>query len=98
MNTSTIVKPGIFQGIPGFNLNSPITRACSILDPDTDTVLITGGYYEKRDVDTVSVYNKTGFVRKLDHLQYSRRNHGCTSFIADNKRVNNYYCFSCKLL
>ena len=89
MNTSTIVKPGIFQGIPGFNLNSSITRACSIPDPDTDTVLITGGYYEKRDVDTVSVYNRTGFVKNINGLYYSRSDHGCTSYIADNKRVNN---------
>ena len=83
--TITIVKPGIFEGIPArFNLTYPLNGACSIPDPDTDTVVITGGYQEE---GLTFVYNKTGPVRPLGNLVHARYNHGCTSYVVDNKRV-----------
>ena len=52
--------------------------------------MITGGYYNEADkhLKTVSVYNKTGFVGNIANLINHRWNHGCTSYVADNKRVN----------
>ena len=85
-SSSTIVKPGTVDGIPGFQLKDHLQGACSIPDPETDTVIITGGYNDSPWRRT-SVYNENGFVENLGDLNYPRFLHGCTSFIADNKRV-----------
>ena len=60
--------------------------ACSIPDPDTDTVVVTGGEYT---LTTVTRYGKHGWIEDFSSgLNYGRRNHGCTSFWSkDNERV-----------
>ena len=81
----TIITPGIFDGAPGlFNLTYPLYGACSIPDPEKDTVLITGGTYSKQ---TTSLYNVNGFVEYLSELNHQRKYHGCTSYFANQKRV-----------
>jgi len=85
-NSSTIVKPGTFEGTAGFNLKYKIYAACSMPDPETDTVIITGGNdYSPRNKIT-SLYNEDGWVEDFGNLNYERVFHGCTSYVADKKR------------
>ena len=96
-SSSTIVKQGVLNGAPGFKLVTQIYGACSIPWPETDTVLITGGNLNKKkrtkrgdspNYKRTSVYNKKGIIDEyLGFLNYPRYMHGCTSFVADNKRV-----------
>jgi len=85
--STTIVKPGILNGTTGFKLVYPLNGACSIPDPETDTVVITGGYYYSSSQKNTSVYNENGFVEDLGDLNNQRSYHGCTSYIADKKRI-----------
>ena len=86
---STIVKPGKYGGKPGFNLSTPLIGACSIPDPETDTVIITGGNRPKYTL--TSLYNEDGWVENFGNLYYGRQYHGCASYVADKKRVNFYF-------
>ena len=63
--------------------------ACSIPDQDTDTVVVTGGYYT---TTTVSRYGKDGWIEDFSSgLNRGRGDHGCTSFVSkDNERVSIY--------
>ena len=83
-NTTTIVKPGVELGSEWFYLKYNFSAACSIPDPDTDTLVITGGRYSGK---TTSLYNKTGFVEYLGELNFKRHEHGCTSYVSDGIRV-----------
>ena len=59
--------------------------ACAIDDPDTQTVVITGGWYTR---STVSVYGLQGWVEDLQPLNDARLSHACTSYIkGGNSRV-----------
>ena len=59
--------------------------ACAIDDPDTQTVIITGGYKTRT---TVSVYGLQGWVEDLQPLNDARLSHACTSYIkGGNSRV-----------
>ena len=62
------------------------SRSCAIEDPDTDTVVITGGYYT---MTTVSVYGLQGWLEDLSSLNIGRREHACTSFVSNGYRVRN---------
>ena len=85
--TSTIVKQGVFIGYGGFDLKYPLFGACSITDPETDTVVITGGNLNSPNFKITSLYNQDGFVEDFGKLTYQRYQHGCTSYVADKKRV-----------
>ena len=58
--------------------------ACSIEDPDTETVVITGGVYT---LTTVSVYGLQGWMEDLPHLINGRLGHACTSYKTAGTRV-----------
>ena len=58
--------------------------ACSIEDPDTETVVITGGL---NTPTTVSVYGRQGWVEDLPHLNTGRWRHACTSYKTAGTRV-----------
>ena len=60
------------------------SEACSIEDPDTETVVITGGRYTST---TVSVYGLQGWVEDLQPLNDGRRSHACTSYMSVGTRV-----------
>ena len=60
------------------------SRACAIEDPDTQTVVITGGDYT---LTTVSVYGLKGWVEDLEALNTGRRSHACTSYKTAGIRV-----------
>ena len=59
-------------------------EACAIDDPDTETVVITGG---NPDTDTVSVYGLNGWQRDLAPLRIGRRHHACSSFTTSDNKV-----------
>ena len=83
-SNTTTVTPGIYDGTPGNTLTYPLWGACSIPDPDTDTVVITGGRHSKQ---ITSLYNVHGFVKYLGNLNHEREYHGCTSYFDDQNRV-----------
>ena len=56
--------------------------SCAI--PDVDTVIITGGY---NNLKTVSVYNVQGWQEDLAPLNTGRRDHACSSYWLDGRRV-----------
>ena len=98
-NTSTVVTKGKYNGAEGFNLKYSIFGACSIPNPETDTVIITGGGGDGH-IDSVvdednryitSLYNENGFIENFGNLIHPRKFHGCTSYVADKRRVNNIY-------
>ena len=89
-STSTIVKQGLFSGFGGFALKHPLFGACSIPDPETDTVIITGGNLNDPNFKITSLYNENGFVEDFGMLKFKRYRHGCTSYVADQKRVNKF--------
>ena len=88
-NTSTIVKPGVFEGSHGFDLTIPINAACAIPDPDTDTLIITGG--DPKNETSTSLYNEDGFIESFGTLNHGRAHHGCTSYVTHNKRVIKFF-------
>ena len=59
------------------------SRACSIADPDMDSVIITGG----RSGSKASVYDKSGWIKDLSDLRQGRYLHACTSYVSNSKRV-----------
>ena len=53
--------------------------ACSIPDPSTASVIVTGG----RDTrTTVSRYGEQGWLEDLPKLNVGRDNHGCGSYMS----------------
>ena len=58
---------------------------CAIPDPDTVTVVITGG---RGTSNTVAVYGVQGWQNDLPPLNTRRERHACTSYIFGDKRVS----------
>ena len=86
-NSSHIIKPGVFEGYRGFELKYSLYAACSIPDPETDTLIITGGNNNSPYDRVTSLYNEDGWIEDFGLLNQRRRFHGCASYIADKKRV-----------
>ena len=59
--------------------------ACAIEDPDTQTLVITGGY--KTTWSTVSVYGLQGWLEDLQPLNTGRDWHACSSYMSAKTRV-----------
>ena len=59
-------------------------RACSIPDPDTDTVVVTGGSSAPA---AVTRYSWAGWVAELAPLLVPRYRHGCGTFVSGGRRV-----------
>ena len=59
--------------------------ACAI--PDTDTVVITGGWYSQK---RVTRYSAQGWQEDLPALTKGRLNHACTSYMSGGRRVRKY--------
>ena len=60
------------------------SMACAIDDPDTQTVVITGGRFT---MTTVSVYGLQGWVEDFQPLNTGRYWHACTSYMSVGTRV-----------
>ena len=59
-------------------------NSCAIPDPDTETVVITGGrYYRNR----VSVYSVQGWQDDLPDLITGRYYHACAGYMSGGRRV-----------
>merc|ERR1719312_362846 len=108
-NSSNVVKQGVIEGYKGPETlpNLPLWGACSIPDPDTDTVIITGGNTDYKSpkapqLRVTSLYNEDGFIENFGNLTFRRMNHGCTSYIANKKRVflvtGGYYSLTTEIL
>ena len=61
------------------------SEACAIPDPDTDTVVVTGGVVT---LTKVSVYSVQGWQEDLPSLNTGRHSHACTSYMSGGKRVS----------
>ena len=85
--TSTVVKPGELEGYAGFQTYG-IFGACSIPDPETDSVVITGGNIHSPQNYVTSLYTDNVLIENyFGKLNKRRMFHGCTSYVADKKRV-----------
>ena len=60
------------------------SKACAIPDPDTDTVVITGGDPPQ---NTVSVYSVQGWQEDLPGLITARLHHACAGYTSGGRRV-----------
>ena len=93
-NSTTIVKPGMVNGTTPIEWGLDLYGACSIPYPELDRVVITGGNVNKSpSLKLTLVYNQDGFVKRLSNLNSQRIFHGCTSYIANNKRVRKIHLF-----
>ena len=61
--------------------------ACAIPDPDSSSVVITGGLLFP---EVVSRYGRKGWIEDLQNLTEPRSHHGCGSYTSNGQRV----CFS----
>ena len=59
-------------------------RACAIPDPDTDTVVITGGLSSQ---NTVSMYSDQGWQADLPNINIGRYGHACAGYMSGGRRV-----------
>ena len=60
---------------------------CSIADPATNTVVVTGGVYTET---VVSLYGEEGWVKDLPSLNQGRNYHACAAYYRDDgDRVSN---------
>ena len=68
------------------------SETCGIEDPDTQTVVITGGYLTGRlsIMNTVSLYGIQGWIEDLPSLNYNRYQHACSSYMSGGSRVRDY--------
>lgn len=81
--TTTLVKPDGTQE-PGFALKYDADQACAIPDPDTETLVITGG---RDSMNTVAVYSDKGWQKDLMPLNIGRCNHACASYTSGGRRM-----------
>ena len=61
--------------------------ACAIADPDGPSVVLTGG---QNTLNTVSRYDRTGWVEDLANLTVGRQAHGCAGYMKDGELVSRY--------
>ena len=64
-----------------------VRKACTIPDPAGPSVVVTGGYNTR---NTVSRYNRSGWVEDLANLTVGRRSHGCAGYMKDGELVSRY--------
>ena len=62
-----------------------LRSACSIPDPSSGTVLVTGG---SNTMTMVSRYSRAGWVADLPPLSVGRYNHACGGYVSDGELVS----------
>merc|ERR1712038_2112462 len=82
--TSEIVKEDNVVSELSFSLKFDIDWACSIPDYETDTLVLAGGSSPGK---MVSRYGRGGWVEDLPDMLIGRRDHSCSSFVRNNRRV-----------
>ena len=58
--------------------------ACSIPDPTSDTVIVTGGVLQQFNV---SRYGREGWLEELPQLRHGRQEHGCGGYVSGEDMV-----------
>ena len=61
--------------------------ACAIADPAGPSIVLTGGLYT---LNTVSRYNRSGWVEDLANITVGRYYHGCAGYMKDREMVSRY--------
>ena len=61
--------------------------ACAIADPAGPSVVVTGGQNTR---NTVSRYNRSGWVEDLANITVGRYYHGCAGYMKDGELVSSY--------
>ena len=62
-------------------------QACAIADPAGPSMVVTGGQYT---LNTVSRYNRSGWVEDLQDMTMGRRRHECAGYMKDGELVSRY--------
>ena len=62
-------------------------QACAIADPVGPFVVVTGGVIT---LNTVSRYNRGGWVEDLANITEGRYRHGCAGYMKDGELVSRY--------
>ena len=62
-------------------------HACAIADPAGPSVVLTGGV---NTLNTVSRYNRGGWVEDLANMTEGRIRHGCAGYMKDGELVSRY--------
>ena len=83
-STTTLIAPNGTQQENPFTLKYGTMLACAFEDPDTDTLIITGGLGIG---NIVSVYTTLGWRADLPRLNQPRQSHACTSYTSSGKKV-----------
>lgn len=81
--TTEMISEAGYNGQPGFSLEHDIMDACSISDPTTESLIITGGGETSRR-NTVSRYGVLGFIEQLPSLNQGRRFHACGAYMRED--------------
>ena len=82
-------------------MSTILRDACSIPDPDSDTLIVTGGEHTLSTVSRcgvvtrhvpraavhVSRYGRKYWIQNLAPLNVGRLRHGCGSYVASGQRV-----------
>jgi len=80
------VTTELVEGGEQYNLQQNTESACGIIEPGSDYIILTGGYYTR---NTVAKYNREGFIGNLPSLKIGRFGHGCGVFDTNTgKKVN----------
>ena len=61
--------------------------SCAIENPETNTVVISGGYLTNSTMTTVSIYGIQGWMEDLKSLNTGRCSHACSSYMSGAIRV-----------
>ena len=85
-NTTLLLPGGGFQ--KGYNLQVNSWFSCAIEDPESDSVILTGGYEQTgQPMQNVVRYGENGFIEHLANMTFSRARHGCAGYYDDNKNL-----------
>ena len=76
-STTLITSPTTY--VDGFKI-SPFREACAIPDTDTDSVVITGGWWLAY-LSSVTRYYVDGSKEELPNFNIARNDHGCSSYL-----------------
>ena len=75
----------LFSGCIFYLISICDRKACSIQDPSSATVLVTGG---EDTLKTVSRYSLQGWVEDLPLLNVGRYYHGCGGYVSSGDMVS----------
>ena len=80
----------------GFDLVMESYFSCAIEDPDSRSIILTGGYGYKITsyMKEVLRYGENGFIEYLPNMTYPRDQHGCSGYYNEQRQLVNFYSFN----